>query len=298
MGHSRATAAIVLHLGLAAWGFAAWGQEPVAGAAPAVSTPLVLENTGKPILLPFQCTDDDIHAGGLSCTEEEPCPVFLELTVAASAGTRILAAGNLHTDSVTLYSVLLASADGGRTWTEAYERIRAAGLDRIQFQNAEKGWIAGEELSPLPQNPFLLLTSDGGKTWRQRPVLNEAADNRFGTVQQFYFDVNNVGTLIVDRGQGSEGGRYALYESPDGGDNWLIKQESIKPLSVKMPPAALAEWRIRVDAPSKSFRIERRQGERWNPVSAFLVKLDACKPPKPPANGDSPTDPAKPPIKK
>ena len=58
-------------------------------------------------------------------------------------------------------------------------------LDRIQFLDSEKGWISGEELSPLPQNPFLLVTSDGGKTWKRRPIFNEEAESRFGAIQQF-----------------------------------------------------------------------------------------------------------------
>ena len=286
MRYSRLILAIGLMPGFGAGEFAAWGQEqPASSATPVPTAPVALENTGKPMLLPFQCTNEDLHSAGLSCTEEEPCQTFLELSATALAGTRIFAAGNLHTDSVTLYSVLLASDDGGRTWTEAHERIRSAGLDHIQFQNAEKGWISGEELSPLPQNPFLLVTTDGGKNWTVRPILNEATEDRFGTVQQFYFADNNVGNLIVDRGQGSEG-RYTLYESPDGGENWLIQRESNKPLSVKVPSAVPAEWRIRVDAGSKSYHIERRQGERWSPVAAFLVKLDPCKPPKPPENRD------------
>jgi len=267
-------------------------------APPAAATaPMVLENTGKPMVVPFQCTDDDIRSGGLSCSEEEPCAVFLELTAAGAAGTRVFAIGNLHTEAVTLYSVLLASEDGGHTWTEGFERIRAAGLDRMQF-HAERGWISGEELSPLPQNPFLLATNDGGKTWSRRPILNEADENRFGTVQQFAFGANDVGSLIVDRGQGNAD-RYVLYESPDGGDTWQIRQESRKPLTLKTAPGApAADWRIHVDAASKAYRIERRQGEKWSLVAAFLVRVPPCKPPRPVENGEEKAEPVKPPIKK
>jgi hypothetical protein len=274
------------------------GQDLPTMLAPPVPAPSVLENTGKPMVVPFQCTDEDIHQGGLTCTEEEPCPVFLELTVAGSGGTRILAGGNIHTDAVTLDSVLLASDDGGHTWTEPHERVRAAGLDHIQFYDGEKGWISGEELSPLPQNPFLLVTPDGGKTWTKRPILNESVENRFGTIQVFHFSTKDTGSLIIDRGPGGDNGRYTLYESPDGGDNWLIKQESTKPIAVKMPTPPPADWRIRVDAPTKSFHIEKREGQRWNPVAAFQAKLDSCKPPKPAESGDEKTEVPKPPIKK
>src|SRR5579859_7216515 len=129
--------------------------------------PPTLENTGKPILLPFHCTDDDIQWAGLSCSAEEPCPVYLELTAVEAIGTKLFAAGNIHAQTITLYSVLLASDDAGHTWREVYQRIRGAGLAPLQFADFQNGWASGEALSPLPQDPFLLITSDGGKTWRQ-----------------------------------------------------------------------------------------------------------------------------------
>lgn len=267
---------------------------PVQLPAPA---PVVLQNNGKPMLLPFECSDEDIRAGGLSCSEDEPCGVFLELTAAAaSPGGRVFAAGNIHTQAVTLYSVLLGTSDGGLRWTEAYNRIRSAGLDHFQFAGPDKGWIGGEELSPLPQNPFLLVTTDGGKTWTRRPILNDADENRFGTVQQFTFTVDNMGSLIVDRGVGNDDSRYVLYQSPNGGDNWQIRQESRKPLTLKTPQALPADWRIHVDAASQAFQVEKREGDRWNPIASFLVRLNPCKPPKPPENDGEKPGQAKPPA--
>src|SRR5579864_9221096 len=121
-------------------GFAAWGQDQ----PPVPASPVVLENTGKPMLLPFSCTNEDILWAGLACTEEEPCPIYLELSATEAVGSRILAAGNIHSDTVTLYSVLLGSEDAGHTWSEAHERIRAAALDRFQVLDGENGWISGE----------------------------------------------------------------------------------------------------------------------------------------------------------
>ena len=163
---------------------AAWAQEQ----PPANPAPPVLENSGKPMLLPFRCTVDDIQWAGMSCSADEPCPVYLELAAVESGvpsgSGRVFAAGNIHASDVTLYSVLLASEDAGHTWREAYERIRGASLDRIQFLDAELGWTSGQALSPLPQDPFLLLTADGGKTWRQRGIFSES---RVGSIQQFHF---------------------------------------------------------------------------------------------------------------
>jgi len=54
----------------------------------------------------------------LTCSEDEPCDVFLELASVEGVGSTIFAAGNLHTVTTTLYGVLLASGDGGKTWTK------------------------------------------------------------------------------------------------------------------------------------------------------------------------------------
>jgi photosystem II stability/assembly factor-like uncharacterized protein len=251
---------------------------PAAAPPPQPTPPPVLENTGRPMRLPFSCTDEDIQSAGLTCTEEDPCPVYLELTTVDAVGTRIFLAGNLHSASVTLFSTLLASEDGGHTWREPFERVRSAGLDRIQFHDQETGWAAGEVLSPLPQDPFLLLTTDAGKTWRQRAIFGENAENRLGSIQQFVFTDKTSGSLIIDRGQGSETDRYEMYESPDGGESWTVKETSSKPLRLRRPPPVVSDWRVRVDAPSQAFHVEHRQGERWGAVASFQVKLAACKP--------------------
>jgi hypothetical protein len=248
---------------------------PPANPAPAPEPPPVLEYHGKPIVLPFRCTEDDIRWAGMTCSDEEPCAMFLELTAAEGVGTKLFVTGNIHATSVTLYSVLLGSDDGGLTWREAVERVRGAGLDHIQFADPETGWAGGQMLAPLPQDPFLFLTTDGGKTWRQRPLFSET---HYGTIQQLYFTAKTSGSLTIDRGPGSEGGRYELYESPDGGDSWLIKEENTKPIKLKRPPP-VSDWRVRPDGPTQSFQIEHRQGERWTTSAAFAVKLAACKPP-------------------
>jgi hypothetical protein len=265
----RSSLGTVLLTALAA--AAAWAQEQ----PPANSAPPVLENSGKPMVLPFRCTEDDIQWAGLSCPAEEPCPVYLELAAAESAAGRIFAAGNIHALDVTLYSVLLASEDAGHTWREAYERIRGASLDHIQFLDAELGWTSGQALSPLPQDPFLLLTTDGGKTWRQRVIFSES---RVGSIQQFQIGAKDSGSLIVDRGPGAEGGRYELYESPDAGETWTIKETSDRPFQLKPLPVAPSAWRVRADGPTQAFHLERRQGERWISAAAFAVKLGACQP--------------------
>jgi photosystem II stability/assembly factor-like uncharacterized protein len=249
-----------------------WGQSP-----PAANPAPAWENSGKPIVVPFLCTDDDIQWAGLSCSDDEPCPIYLELAAAASVGNRILTAGNIHSSAVTLYSVLLASEDAGHTWHEAHERIRGAGLDRVQFADPLTGWISGQLLFPLPQDPFLLLTSDGGASWRQRPIFGEG---QYGSIQTFAFSSRTNGSLVIDRGRSSEGDRYALYDSPDGGETWAFKDESSKPMRLAREASESSDWRARADGATQSFHLERRLGERWSEVASFAVPLAPCRPPQ------------------
>ena len=270
---------------LSAWAVCA--QEPVAAPgspAPKPETakaesgqPPLLENSGKPMRVPFECTDDDMQWAGMSCSEEEPSPVYLEVSAMEPVGNRLVVLANIHTESITLYSVVLTSEDAGATWREPYERTRGVGLDHVQFIDFQNGWISGQTQVPVSHDPFLLITNDGGVSWRLRPVFSESAG---GAIQQFWFESATRGELVIDRRQSAESSRYELYESPNGGDSWMIRRTSDQPISIRRSASASADgaWRIRADARSKSFVIEKRQGERWQPAASFLVRTGTCKP--------------------
>lgn len=229
------------------------------------------------MVVPFECTKEDILAAGFSCSEDAPCPVYLELSAAAAAGNRYFVVGNIHSDAVTLYSVLLGSEDAGATWQEINKRIRGAGLDHVQVFDAQTAWAGGEQLFPLPQDPFALLTGDGGKTWRQAAIFGEDAENHFGSIQEMHFTSKTDGGVVVDRSQGGDAGPFALYQSQDGGESWTLKEASSRALHLKGAPPPDAEWRVRVDANLKAFLLERRQGERWTSRASFAVSLGVCK---------------------
>jgi hypothetical protein len=250
---------------------------PAADAAKAEAETPSMHNDGKPMLIPFACTDEDMEWAGMTCSEEQPCPVYVELSAMETLGNRLIVVGNIHNESTTLYSLVLLSEDGGVTWREPYERMRGVGIDHIQFIDFQNGWISGETLVPVARDPFLLITSDGGKSWRLRPVV---ADGIGGAIQQFHFDSATSGMLVLDRKQSAESSRYELYETPNGGETWMIRRTSERPLT--LPQAAAdapdSDWRIHADARTKSFAIENRKDERWSSVANFLVRMGACKP--------------------
>jgi photosystem II stability/assembly factor-like uncharacterized protein len=266
-----------------------------AGEKPAAQPPErpLLRNTGKPLLVEYRCSDEDIQSAGLSCTQDDPCPVYLELSAVEAVGNRIFLAGNIHTSTATLYSILLASDDAGKTWREPYPRIRAAGLDRIQFVDFENGWVAGEVLSPLPRDPFLLITTDAGKEWRSYPIFSEP---RFGSILQFWFTSRTNGTLLIDRGDSGDSGRYELYETPNSGETWMLREVNERPIRMpRVGGAPNTDWHIRADAPTKSFRIEHRAGDRWQGIAGFAVSIGECRPPAlppPPVEVAAPVQPS------
>ncbi len=220
----------------------------------------------SPFQIDYTCPAEDVDSFGLSCSAEEPCAVFLELSSIESAGARMFVSGNLHTNRTTLYGVLLASEDGGKTWTEPVKRLRAASLEQIQFLDLASGWISGQAIEPLPRDPFFLITDDGGKTWRQRAIFEES---RFGSIAQFWFDSKTTGRLILDHS-----GRHDIYETNTGGENWEMKQSSSRPVALKARGQD-ASLRLRPDG--KLYHVERRGEPAWEPVASFVIHVADCK---------------------
>ncbi len=253
-----------------------FSEIPVPAQAEPAATPAPLVYAGRPLRVPVTCTEEDIQSLGMSCTADAPCAVYLELSAMEVNAGRMILAGNLHTDSTTLSSIVLASEDAGKSWTEPHPRIRQAALDQMQFFDLANGWISGQVLASLPRDPFFLVTRDGGKTWRRRAVF---ADPHIGSIEKFHFTSANEGRVLVDRANSAEGGRFALLESKTGGDSWSILQITTdSPSTASFARAPSAAWRLRASAATKAYQVERREGQRWNTVASFQVQAGVCAP--------------------
>jgi photosystem II stability/assembly factor-like uncharacterized protein len=242
-------------------------------ASVAVAADAPLENTGAPMRVEFACAEEELREAGLSCSDDEPCRIFLELSGVESSASRVFLSGNLHTTSTTLASILLVTEDGGRTWREAWKRIPFTALDEIQFIDFEHGWIAGENVQTVARDPFLLTTDDGGKTWRAQALFEEGQP---GAIQRFWFESAKGGMLVVDRGLGN---RYELYRTMTGGASWELEHASREP--VRFPGGrakeATAAWRMRPDARTASWQIEQNRDEVWQRVAAFATEVTVCR---------------------
>jgi len=225
-----------------------------------------------PLNLEKVCTPADVDRFGLTCSEDEPCPVFLELSSVEANGPELFVSGNLHTAATTMYGLLLASADGGKTWREA-QRIPSSTLEQIQFLDSQHGWVGGVKLEPLPRDPFLLATTDGGKTWRQNPLFE---DTVYGSIQRFWFETADRGELVLERLQATAR-NFELYVSMTGGASWELEQTGKQPMRLaKAKPKESASWRVRPDR--DSYLVERRTaGNDWEPAASFAIRAGECQ---------------------
>ena len=233
------------------------------------------EYTGEPIRLALECSNGEMAQFGLVCPAGKPCPVYLELTSVDFMKGRLAVVGNLHGESNTMYSILLVSEDGGLSWNERFKRLPHSGLDKVYFHDETHGWALGYVLDGGPHDPFFLLTTDGGKFWRRRPIFD---DGRAVVIDRFWFDSDRTGGLLADRlRQGENGARYERYETMTGAESWMIREVSTKPISVRRTRMRTTSgWRVIADEKAGSWQVQKQSDTGWITISEFQVETGLC----------------------
>jgi hypothetical protein len=233
-----------------------------------------------PVKIPFGCAEKELVAAGMTCSDDNPCPVYVELSSVSGFGKKLLVTGNLHGPSATIGSVLLLSDDDGATWKEPSPRITGSALEQSQWLDAQHGWAAGEVQVPLSRDPFFLITSDGGATWRQKDV---AEDGIPGEIMRFWFDTPEHGELIVDGGRSAEGGQYQMYESRTGGDTWTVVSKTSDAPKLRRTPGLIdPDYRLSADSRTKTYVLEKRNGGQWSRIASFEIQVASCGAPAEP----------------
>jgi hypothetical protein len=209
----------------------------------------------EPYRVPFACAEEDLQAAGMSCSEDDSCPIYLEINSIAPDGRKLYLAGNLHGTSATLASILLVSEDSGAGWKEPSPRVRGSALEQLEFYTLQDGWAAGEAQYPLARDPFFLITNDGGSSWRQVAV---GEDGTAGAIQRFWFDSAQHGELI--------------------GSIWTLRGKSDQLPKLRSAPASMdnPDWRVRPSRDGKSYSVEQRDGTKWTSLSTLAIEVAKC----------------------
>ena len=190
----------------------------------------------------------------------------------------------LHGWAVGHDAVILHSEDGGLRWTKQYQGpdLQVSFLD-VCFLDAQTGFVAGA------YGQFL-ATSDGGRTWTQRPVitedffLNRVSRGSDGTL----YLAGEHGTLLRSRDRGAtwtpirtpydgsfygilplgpktllaHGLRGSLYRSADDGDTWQVVPQDQRVLFATA--VRLRSGIIVAAGQARSFAVSRDDGRSFS----------------------------------
>ena len=116
--------------------------------------------------------------------------------------------------------VLLATADGGATWTR--QDVSAAGsgasLSSICFVDASHGWAVGHSSDGYDMWPLILATTDGGVTWNVQ-VPGYVGDLSFLSAVTFV-DANHGWAVGSGGDFDSDSDWLIILATDDGGATW------------------------------------------------------------------------------
>ena len=117
-------------------------------------------------------------------------------------------------------SALLATRDGGASWTDVSPGRGLAGVSGAFFFDGYRGWLAGTTPG-VPSRLVVLDTADGGTSWRELSI--DASDSPGGqpyAEAQVHFADAAHGWLLGRLATGSAVSLGVLLRTPDGGESW------------------------------------------------------------------------------
>jgi photosystem II stability/assembly factor-like uncharacterized protein len=152
---------------------------------------------------------------------------------------------------------LLATTDGGASWTDRTPSGLSAALSNVSFVDAQDGWVG-------TSSGHVLRTTDGGASWTSARVGNS---RRF------------LGVDFVDaaRGWAFNGNTGALWRTTDGGTVW----DRVHRFDRRDDPGVGVDFVDRShgwayyatyigNVPTSTILVTRNAGKTWRPVRSFV----------------------------
>jgi photosystem II stability/assembly factor-like uncharacterized protein len=151
------------------------------------------------------------HDGGSTWTSQsmhEDCKMLFDIKMFDKNNGIVCAA--THEDIAQSNALLLKTADGGKTWKKVYQSTRPFETTwKVSFPTAKIGYATVQSYNPNPaiSQQRIVKTTDGGETWQELDLVNDATAREFG-----------IG--FVDENHGFVGTYRSGYETKDGGKTW------------------------------------------------------------------------------
>ncbi len=122
--------------------------------------------------------------------------------------------GATDTDVAQSRALILRTGDGGRSWSRVYEGTRPFELTwKMSFPTETTGYVTVQSYNPdtTVSARVFAKTTDGGLTWSEMPLVDNAAVREFG-----------IG--FIDENRGWIGAVPNGFETRDGGATWAPVQ--------------------------------------------------------------------------
>lgn len=125
-------------------------------------------------------------------------------------------------------ALILTTSDAGKTWTRVYQSTRPYELTwKCSFPTREVGYVTIQSYDPNPKvtQRYVAKTVDGGKTWKEIPLVDDARVREFGVA-------------FVDDTTGWVGAMSGGYYTQDGGATWAPVDMGMAVNKIRILPTA------------------------------------------------------------
>ena len=151
------------------------------------------------------------HDGGLTWTSNsmnKECKMLFDIKMFDKNNGVVCAASDEDIEKSN--ALILKTSDGGKTWKKVYQSNRAFETTwKASFPTEKIGYVTIQSYNPDPnvKQQRLAKTTDGGLTWQEINLTEDATARQFG-----------VG--FIDENHGYVGTMNSGYETKDGGKTW------------------------------------------------------------------------------
>jgi photosystem II stability/assembly factor-like uncharacterized protein/dienelactone hydrolase len=151
------------------------------------------------------------HDGGLTWTSNsmnKDCKMLFDIKMFDKNTGFVCAATDEDLEKSN--ALVLKTNDGGKTWKKVYQSDRPFETTwKVSFPSEKVGYVTIQSYNPDPnvKQQRIAKTTDGGKTWKEINLVEDAGAREFG-----------IG--FIDENHGFVGTMNSGYETKDGGLTW------------------------------------------------------------------------------